>query len=162
MLHRHLPYGWATQNVLAVFFISQRKTRRSEKKNPLFLPLSALIYCQKGEIWLWWKLGAGKGQPACLVTSHLQLIPSLRGCISWSSLCFYNCHFCLLNVSLCALYCITLFQDPKSTPGHFTNKSWRGSSFTSQSWCYDAFTRDSKKGDFFLKALIKYGKYNKK
>lgn len=27
---------------------------------------------------------------------------------------------------------------------------------------FDAFTRDSKKGDFFFKALIKYAKYNKK
>ena len=26
---------------------------------------------------------------------------------------------------------------------------------------FDAFTRDSKKGDFFFKALIKYAKYNK-
>ena len=162
MLHRHLPYRWATQNVLAIFFIFP-KTRCSEKKNPLFLPLSALIYCQKGEIWLWWKLGAGKGQPACLVTSHLQLIPSLRGCISWSSLCFYNCHFCLLNVSLCALYCNTLFQDPKSTPGPFTNKSWRGSSLTSQSWYYLMHLQETlRKEIFFFKALIKYAKYNKK
>lgn len=54
--------------------------------------------------------GLGKPDLPVLVTSHLQLIPSLGECLSCFSLCFYNCHSCLLNVSLCALYCNTLLQ----------------------------------------------------
>lgn len=46
-----------------------------------------------------------------LVTSRLWFILNLRDAFPSFSLCFNNCHYCLLNVSLCVLYCNTLFQD---------------------------------------------------
>lgn len=58
------------------------------------------------------EIGGWKRQTCLfLVISHLQLILSLRGSLSLLLSFFCNCHYCLLNVSLCALYCNTLFQD---------------------------------------------------
>lgn len=111
-----------TQNVLAVFFISQ-PAKQDVLKNPSSCLSLPWFTVRRRDLALM-EVGAQEGQPACLVTSHLQLIPSLRGMHLWSSLCFYSV-ICLLNVSLCALCALHCFRILNLT-GHFTNKSWRG------------------------------------
>ena len=57
----------STERVRGVFFIFNQKEDILRKRTPILasLSLSALIYCQEGELWLWWELGAGKGKPVC-------------------------------------------------------------------------------------------------